>query len=581
MPSVHQFLKMTLIFQDKLELKEEHKSLIRTTIIMKKLKLVCFLSLLLPAIMIAQSRIIQDGEYNYLRAQHGEKWDQQDKVVDAQLAEIRKNNDGKRPNILYILIDDVGFGEMGMPELNYVRGIKTPNINKFASEGMSFMNMYTEPSCTPTRTSFMTGRLPIRCGMGEVKVALVGEGLPSSEKTIAEVLSDSGYNTVHIGKWHMGDIEEAYPHNQGFDFASFPVHQQVQLGLMTDAADKAQMMQGYMENSYTDEFAIDTKFKPSGLVTSVEGYKGQAAREVGMEAGEEWTAKKNTALNERYQAQALQQLAELSKKEEPFYLQYWPILPFTWVRSERDVAETRNGGSAAEDLLQMDKYVGEIMQELKKLDLEDNTIVVLMGDNGPFLYGFQGRLGMSDMIYRGGKSDITEGGIRVNAFIRWPDVIEEKSYAGDMIHVMDFFQTFAHIADAKKYIPTDRVYDAIDQTALLLEGETNGRRDYIYAYQTFRLAAIVKQKFKMHMPAPGVPGAGAPVYDLTRDPREENPLIEIALWSGASFQDMLKRHLMTMEKYPNAKLGKGRPYEGIENLRPETIETVETFMSWH
>ena len=83
----------------------------------------------------------------------------------------------------------------------------------------------------------MTGRHPVRTGLDEVKVALVGEGLPASEVTIAEVLSEAGYNTVHIGKWHMGDIEESYPHNQGFDFAAFPVHQQVQLAWMTDDAD--------------------------------------------------------------------------------------------------------------------------------------------------------------------------------------------------------------------------------------------------------------------------------------------------------------------------------------------------------
>ena len=533
------------------------------------------------SVVQAQNGIIHDGEYDFLRAQHGDKWDEQDKAIDEKLAEIKKKNGGKSPNILYILIDDVGFGELGSREMNYVRGIKTPNINSFADEGVSLMNMYTEPSCTPTRTSFTTGRLPIRSGMGEVKVALTGEGLPSTEKTIAEVLSDAGYNTSHIGKWHMGDIEQAFPHNQGFDYASFPIHQQVQLGLMTEEADHAQMMQGFMKNSYTDEFEIDKKFKPFGLVTTVVGYKGKPAREVGMEAGEEWTAKKNTELNEIYQTQALEQLRELSSKEEPFYLQYWPILPFTWVRSERDVAKSRNGGSAAEDLIQTDRYVGEILDELEKLGIEENTVVIIMGDNGPFLYGFQSKLGMSDMIYRGGKGDITEGGIRVNASIRWPGVIEEHSYSGDMIHVMDLYTTFARIGGATKYIPTDRVIDGIDQTALLLEGETNGRRDYIFAYQTFRLGAIVKQKFKMHMPAPGIPGAGAPVFDLTRDPREESPMIEIALWSGASFQDMLKRHMMTMKKYPNAKIGKGKPYSGIENLRPETIETIKTFMSWH
>ena len=85
----------------------------------------------------------------------------------------------------------------------------------------------------------------------------------------------------------------------------------------------------------------------------------------------------------------------------------------------------------------------------------------------------------------------------------------------------------------------------------------------------------------MHMPAPGMPGAAAGVYNVYRDPREEHPLIGHSLWSGASFQDMAKRHFMRIAKYPHNKLGKGKPYEGIENLRPESVETVQTFMSWH
>ena len=85
----------------------------------------------------------------------------------------------------------------------------------------------------------------------------------------------------------------------------------------------------------------------------------------------------------------------------------------------------------------------------------------------------------------------------------------------------------------------------------------------------------------MHMPAPGVPGAAAPFFNTYRDPREEYPQIGQALWSGASFQDMVKRHNIMISKYPHLKLGKGKPYEGIENLRPETQEIVETFISWH
>ncbi len=527
------------------------------------------------------SDIVHDGEFNFVKAQHEKAWSQQDKRVDARLAEIQKQQGGKRPNILYILVDDVGFGDFGIPELNYVRGTQTPRINKLADEGMSFMRMYTEPSCTPTRTAMMTGRHPIRTGLKEVKVALVGEGLPKSEVTIAEVLSRAGYNTAHIGKWHMGDIEEAYPHNQGFDFAAFPVHQQVQLAWMTSDADHANNMIGYMDSAYTDPFALDKKFKPFGLVTGVEAHKGEDAREVGMKAGEQWSQAKYNEMNQRYQDQTLEQLRSLSKKPEPFFLQYWPMIPINVVRSDREQFKTQNGGTMIESMQQLDGWVGEIMDELDKLGIADNTLVVLMGDNGPFLFGFQKTTGMNDMIYRGGKSEHLEGGVRVNAFARWPAAIKPDSLAGDMIHVSDLYTTFARLAGATEYIPRDRIIDGVDQAALLVEGEGNGRRDYVYIYEGPLLRSVVKQKFKMHLPAPGVPGAGAPVFDLTRDPREQIPLIEAALWSGASFQDMVKRHMMGIHKYPHAKGGKGKPYEGISNLRPESKEAVRAFQAWH
>ncbi len=155
---------------------------------------------------------VHDAEYYILEAQYGEQWAANDMEVDKKLIEFRAKNGGKSPNILYVLVDDLSFGEMGIPEFNYVRGVKTPEINKFADEGLSFMRMYTEPSCTPSRVAMMTGRHPVRNGLGEVKATVAGEALATSEVTIAEVLSKSGYNTGHIGKWHMGDIAEGYPH---------------------------------------------------------------------------------------------------------------------------------------------------------------------------------------------------------------------------------------------------------------------------------------------------------------------------------------------------------------------------------
>jgi arylsulfatase len=522
--------------------------------------------------------IIHDGEYNYLKAQHGEKWAAEDKEVDKILADIREKNGGKRPNILYVLIDDVSFGQMGNRAMNYVTGISTPKINKLAEEGISLMRMYSEPSCTPTRAAMLTGRHAVRTGLKEVKVALVGEGLPKEEVTIAEILSKAGYNTSHIGKWHQGDIEEAFPHNQGFDFAAFPAHQQVQLALMSKEAADANNLLGWHHKTQSGDFAIDNRFKPYGLVTGLEAKKGGKAREVDLKPGEEWTQAHYIKMNERYQRQTLEQLQSLAKKDEPFFLQYWPLWPLNFVH-DGDQNLSLNGGFHAEKLQLIDGWLGDIFDEVEKLGISENTLIVLMSDNG-LMYHYEGPSGLSQLIYRGGKTQHLEGGVRVDAFAKWPGVIKPGSAAGDMMHVTDLFTTFARLAQATEYIPRDRVIDGIDQTALLLKGEHHGRRDYVYIYENEILRSIVKQEFKMHMPLPGVPGATAPTYNLYRDPREEHPMIGIALWTGASFQDMAKRHMMTIAKYPHSKLGKDRPYSGIENLRPESKEAVENFMSW-
>jgi arylsulfatase A-like enzyme len=522
--------------------------------------------------------IIHDGEYNFLKAQYGEKWAKEDQEIDAKLAEIRKKNGGKRPNILYVLIDDVSFGQMGNRAMNYVTGISTPRINKLAEEGVSLMRMYTEPSCTPTRAAMLTGRHPVRSGLKEVKVALVGEGLPAEEVTIAEVLSKAGYKTSHVGKWHQGDIEESYPHNQGFDYAAFPLHQQVQLSLMTKEGAQSNNLLGWHHKTQSGEFAIDKKFKPYGLITGLEAKKGETAREVDLKPGEEWTQAHYIKMNERYQRQTLEQLQALAKQDKPFFLQYWPLWPLNFVH-DGEQNQSLNGGFHAEKLQLIDGWLGDIFDEVDRLGIAGNTLLVLMADNG-LMYHYEGTSGLSQLIYRGGKTNHLEGGVRVDAFARWPGVIEPGSAAGDIIHVTDLYTTFARVGQATEYIPRDRVIDGIDQTALLLNGEHHGRRDYVYIYENEILRSIVKDEFKMHMPVPGVPGAAAPAYNLYRDPREEHPQVGIALWSGASFQDMAKRHMLTIAKYPHFKLGKDRPYGGIENLRPESKEIVETFMSW-
>ncbi len=311
----------------------------------------------------AADKIVHDSEYYILKAQNGEKWAADDKVVDKKLADFRKKNGGKPPNIIYILIDDIGFGDLGIPELNAIRGYETPSFNKLSDESMRFARMYTEPSCTPTRVAFMTGRQPYRYGMGDTAVDISGFGLPGKEVTLAEMLSDAGYNTVHIGKWHMGDIMEAWPNHQGFDFAAFPIHQQGQLTIYHDDAADEEVSIGIGKNNYDDRFTLDNWHRPdaSAMVTGVEGKRGEKVREVHMKPGERWTEAKYHAMNVRYQEQTMQHLRELAKQDKPFFLQYWPLYPLTGPRTTTEEYTTVNGGTYVEKMKLVYKWVGDIM----------------------------------------------------------------------------------------------------------------------------------------------------------------------------------------------------------------------------
>jgi arylsulfatase A-like enzyme len=524
--------------------------------------------------------LVHDSEYYVLEAQNSEEWAADNAVVDAKLAEFRKTNDGRPPNIFYILIDDIGFGDLGIPELNAIRGYKTPAINQFADQGMRFARMYTEPSCTPTRVAFMTGRQPHRNGMGDTAVDIAGFGLAGKEVTLAEVLSAVGYNTVHIGKWHMGDIMEARPNHQGFDFAAFPIHQQGQLTIFHDDAANEEISYGMGKNNYDDRFTIDEWLRPdaSAMVTGVEGRRGETVREVHMQTGERWTEAKYHEMNVRYQEQTTQHLRDLAAKDEPFFLQYWPLYPLTGPRTTTDQYTTPNGGVYVEKMKLIDSWIGDLMEEMETLGVADNTIVVIMGDNGHFTKYSPGS-GFTPMVYRGGKGDTTEGGVRVDAFVRWPGMVEADSIVGDIVHVTDLYTSLARLAGATDQIPTDRVIDGLDQTALMLQGETHGRRDYVFVYTGEKLAAIVKEQYKLNVPAPGENPIGAKFYDLFRDTREEWPVAtQVGAWGGAEFVRVIMRHKMRMQKYPSEGPARGIPYEGIENLRPESKAAVEAFL---
>ncbi|MGI9309556.1 MAG: sulfatase-like hydrolase/transferase, partial [Gammaproteobacteria bacterium] len=186
--------------------------------------------------------------------------------------------------------------------------------------------------------------------------------------------------------------------------------------------------------------------------------------------------------------------------------------------------------------------------------------------------------GMLPMIYRGGKGDFTEGGVRTPAFAWWPGVIDSGQLVGDIIHVTDLYTTFARLGGATENIPTDRVVDGLDQTALFLNGDTHSRRDYVHIYAGHTIAATVKGRYKRHWIGAGdVAASGMPeaYYDLYMDPREENPQLVPMIHFQGQFNQMYARHMLMKEKYPDVDNGKGIPYTGLSNARPETKRIAE------
>jgi arylsulfatase len=172
------------------------------------------------------AEIIHDAEYYVLEAQHGEKWAAQDKELNKKLKALGEKHDTP-PNIIHIMWDDTAVGEVGVPQIQKARGWETPNINKFSQEGIYFARMYTEPSCTPSRAAVMTGRHAVRNGMYNVGFPYEYGGLAAEEVTIAEVLGKAGYATAFYGKSHLGDIQQSYMTNQGFDEALWTPYNQV------------------------------------------------------------------------------------------------------------------------------------------------------------------------------------------------------------------------------------------------------------------------------------------------------------------------------------------------------------------
>jgi len=513
----------------------------------------------------AAGQIVHDAEYYVLEAQHGETWAAEDIALQAKLDELKKKH-GRPPNLIHIMWDDTAYGDVGIPAIQKVRGLTTPSLNRLADEGILFTRMYTEVGCTPSRAAVVTGRLAIRSGMYNIGMLLESHGMRGEEVTMAEVLSKAGYATAFYGKWHLGDIEESYPHNQGFDEAFFTGYNQI-LSLNTKLAEGANASIGLHEDILPpDPYKLDDSFVTKGWVMIAEGKKGEKTRQWGDNSHDTYVK-----IDPEAQRRTLEFIERNAKAGKPFYIANWPNLA-SFLPNPNKCAVAR---SLLQDGLQcnIDPFIARLIAKLEELEIADNTLIVAMADNGPMSHNPPPGVGMAETIFRGGKGDFLEGGVRVPAFAWWPGVIAPGQLVGDIIHETDLFTTFARLAVATQYIPTDRIIDGIDQTALLLKGDTNSRRDYVFIYAGPRLGATVKGNYKRHWISPDPVGeaSGIPAafYFLPADPREKTPMLTNLIHLKSPFNRMKLRHDLWKKKYPDVKEVHGVPWTGIENASPE------------
>ena len=268
------------------------------------------------------------------------------------------------PNIVFIFCDDLGFGDLGC----YGSQIKTPNIDRLASEGMRFTNLDSaDPVCSPSRSALLTGRYPTRVGVPRVLFPQDKEGLDLSETTLANVLKARGYRTTCIGKWHLGRPEQYLPMNRGFDH--------------------------YFGIPYSNDMTPRVLLEDSKVV--------------------EEPARLET-LTQRYTQRATNFIRESGRS--PFFLYMphtFPHIPLA--ASDRFRGKSPEGlyGDVVEEL---DWSVGEVLAELRRNGLEQNTLVMLSSDNGPWYQGSPGKL-------RGRKATTYEGGVREPFLAKWPGKI--------------------------------------------------------------------------------------------------------------------------------------------------------------
>lgn len=348
-----------------------------------------------------------------------------------------RDPDSRKPNIVLILADDLGYGDLGCYG---AEDISTPNIDRMAVDGSNFTSFYVAPVCSPTRASLMTGCIAQRVGIGGVLFPRNNHGLNPDEQTLPELLKGQGYATAMIGKWHLGNQAMFHPLEHGFDtwFGTPASNSQFFDPAIQKYAEDCRWREGYSQ-----ETILKMNQPKCPLVRDREIIEVPADQ---------------TQFTQRYTQQTIKFITD--HKDEPFFVYLPHNMPHLPLHASAEFVGKSGRGIYGDAIEELDWSTGQIIDALRELELADNTLVIFTSDNGPNL-GKQGRA----LPLRGSKGETYEGGVRVPFLAQWPGKIPAGRESDEPITVMDLLPTLVTLAGGET--PGDRVIDGKDVWPLL------------------------------------------------------------------------------------------------------------------
>ena len=488
-----------------------------------------------------------------------------------------KRANGRRPNILFIMADDIGWSNIGA----YHRGIlasRTPNLDRLAAEGMLFTDYYAEASCTAGRANFVTGQLPIRTGLTTVGQAGAKIGMPAEAPTVATALKAAGYATGQFGKNHFGDRNEYLPTAHGFDeFWGYLYH--------LDA----------MEDPFHPNYPKDLleKVGPRNLLHCIATDKddptehprwGRVGKQKITDEGPlpphplPGIKYSMETIDEHIRDHAVEWIGKAIKSGTPFFCYLNPSRMHVVTHLSEKYTKMRtpeNGWTVSEaGMAQLDDIVGDVMKKLDDFGVKDNTIVVFTTDNGAenFTWPDGGQT-----PFAGGKGTVLEGGFRVPCIVRWPGHVPAGKVENGVMSGLDWFPTLLSAAGESNIVEdlrkgkalgstTYRVHlDGYDQTALITgKGPTKRKEVFYFAEGSFGAVRIGDYKYRfIDQPQGWLGGTTKPdfpvITNLRLDPYERTGLsgsLEYTTWMKYQFwrfvfvQDVVSEFAQSFIEFP-------------------------------